>query len=373
MRVNSRKMVKILNELAPAYMAESWDNVGFQIGNINKAIGKVMVCLEVTDAVIDEAINKNVDLIISHHPLLFKGLKQLTDDDPVQRRVRKLIQNDINVYAAHTNLDSAEGGLNDYLAQLIGLERVDILSKSGHEESYKLVVFVPESHAEEVHASLMAYGAGHIGNYCDTSFRSLGLGTFRPLEGTQPYLGEEGKLEKVEETRIETIVLKKDLKNVLNAMLNAHPYEEVAYDLYKLENEVDPYGIGRVGYLLERQTMGELIETVKGKLGINVIKYVGDSERKVGKVAICTGAGASLIGDAIKHACEVLITGDVKYHEALFAEDHRLQIIDAGHFETENIFCKELKRRLELKLEAKDYDVQVIVAESAHNPFQYMI
>lgn len=267
MRVNSKNIIKVLDEIAPQKYAEDWDNVGFQVGNISKTVGKVMVCLEVTDAIIEEAIDKNVDLIITHHPLIFAPLKALTNTDPVQNRIRILIQNDINLYAAHTNLDSTKGGLNDYLAKIIGVENVEALISDKSE---------------------------------------------------------------------------------------------------------DDYGLGRIGYLSERLPLSELIEVVKKKLNLKFVKFTGDLERKVNKIAFCTGAGASLINDAIKNGCDVLITGDVKYHEALVAEDHRLAVIDAGHFETENIYCKELKRILDLKFEERDYDVQVIEAEKVNSPLKFI-
>lgn len=372
MRVNSRKVIKILEQIAPTDLAESWDNVGFQIGNVNKAIGKIMVCLEVTDLIVEEAINKNVDLIITHHPLIFRPLKTLTDNDPVGTRIRKLIQNDINLYSAHTNLDIARGGLNDYLANLINLERVDVLSKTGMEQCFKLVVYVPKTHIEDLHFALVNSGAGHIGNYSDATFRTSGIGTFKAQKGANPHIGEIGVLKEVEEVKIETIVSKKGLKKVLDAMIKAHPYEEVAYDIIAIENEVNPYGIGRVGYLPKQITLRELIEIVKVKLGIETIKYVGNLDKKVSKVSICTGAGSGYIKDSVSKSCNVMITGDLKYHEAMDAEENNIAIIDAGHFETENIYCHELKRILEKKIEEKDYDLKVILSDEANNPIKYM-
>ncbi len=287
-----------------------------------------------------------------------------------KKRVRKLIQNDINLYCAHTNLDIAQGGLNDYLASLLDLERIELLSKSGSSTLFKIAVFVPETHVNEVHEALMNNGAGHIGNYSEAGFRTLGLGTFKPLEGSDPHIGTLGELERVEETKLETVVSQSNLHKAINAMLKVHPYEEVAYDIYKLDNQVDSYGLGRTGYLKSRLTLGTFIDIVKSKLDLDAIKYVGDLDRKISKVGICTGAGASLMNAVVGAGCEVFVTGDVKYHEAQTAEDNRLAIIDAGHFETENIYSSELKRLLDTKLEEKDYDVQVIVAENAKNPLK---
>jgi len=332
-----RDIVEILERLAPVKLAEPWDNVGLLIGDMNQEIKNIMVTLDITSQVAQEAAERKADMIISHHPFIFKPLKRITEDDYTGSVVRMLIRNNISVYAAHTNLDIAWGGLNDALAKRFGLNKVTPLHTISSQSYKKLVVFVPKGYEDVVREAMSREGAGWIGNYSDCTFMASGIGTYKPLEGTNPFSGTVGKLEKAEEIRIETIVSSEKLGKVVRSMLNAHPYEEVAYDIYPLELKGEETGIGRVGLLKEAVTLEQLIKNIKKELGISYLRYVGDKEKEIKKIAICSGSGAEYIPDCVRQKVDVYITGDIKYHDAQSAEHAGLCLIDAGHFETEHI------------------------------------
>lgn len=367
-----KTVINLIEGLAPTYLAESWDNVGLQIGGTDKDVHKVMVCLEVTEAVIDEAIEKGVDMIVSHHPLIFKPIKSICTRDPIGRMLYRLIQHDIVLYCAHTNLDVAAGGTNDVVVQALNLEGVELLKKSYDEIFYKLVVFVPETHIEVVRASICEAGGGHIGDYSHCTYQTMGTGTFIPLEGSNPYIGVENKLEKVSEYRLETIINQKDLKTVIQKMKEAHPYEEVAYDIFSLTNEIESFGMGRQGMLKERIKLSLLCDELKLKLGLDHIKVVGDVNQWVQKIALCTGSGAEFIYDAYKAGCDCFITGDVKYHDAQYAAQLGIAVIDAGHFETEDFACRTIALSLQEMSKQLNYNIDIFPSTVYINPFQIL-
>ncbi|WP_371370673.1 Nif3-like dinuclear metal center hexameric protein [Sporomusa aerivorans] len=335
MSVKCRDIIAEVEQLAPKHFAESWDNVGLLIGRPDQDIHKVLVTLDVDTAVVEEAIAVQADMIVAHHPLLFKGLTRIRTDSPQGNMLASLIKKDVAVYAAHTNLDSAPGGVNDVLARKLNLRNVVPLTTVYQEKLHKLVVFVPVSHVETVRAAMTAAGAGHIGNYSHCTFQTQGVGTFLPLAGTSPYIGEQNKLEYVEEYRLETIIPLSIRSQVVSAMLAAHPYEEVAYDDYLLQNTGPGSGLGRVGELSQPLTLADFINQIKSALCIQSLKAAGPTKTFIQKVAVCGGSGASLIKNAITAGADVLVTGDVKYHEAQEAIAAGLNIIDAGHFATE--------------------------------------
>ncbi len=370
MFVNSGKIIKILNEMAPEHLAESWDNVGLLVGNADSEVDRIMVALEATEAVVQEAVDSNIDLLICHHPLIFKPMKKIVDSDAIGKLVRKLIKNDISLYAAHTNLDIAEGGTNDYLAEILGLQDVVGLEKTSAERYKKLMVFVPEDDSEAVRMAMASAGAGKIGNYEACAFKTSGEGSFMPLDGANPAIGEIGKLERVEEVRLEMIVDAPNLGRVLSAMHKAHPYEVPAYDVISLENEIKTYHLGRVGRLADKQSLETFAATVKAALGVKALRFVGDKDRTIRKAAICTGAGSDMMRAAAAKGCDVLITGDVKYHEAQTALQMNLTLIDAGHYETEQIYVERFAERLRNAFSLKSYEVAVISSKSEKNPFE---
>ncbi len=369
MFANGRKIIKLLEELAPRHLAEGWDNVGYLVGNADKEVDRVLVALELTEAVLDEAIRENIDLVVVHHPLIFKPLKTVTDDTVHGRMVRKLIKHDIGLYAAHTNLDIAWGGTNDHLAGLLGLERVKPLTTTYQTPYMKLVVTVPIKDAEDLHQALIAAGAGKIDNYEGCSFQTKGEGTFRPLEGANPTIGTIGDLERVPEVRIETIVPLPMKGKIIQALLKAHPYEVPAYDLIPLDNTFDQFGLGRVGFLPEALTLEDLSLRVKEILNVDGVRFVGKPETKIRKVGLCTGAGMDYMKAAAKSGCDVFITGDVKYHEAQDAVQAKINVIDGGHFGTEHVYSDQLAKLLRAKIDLKGYDIAVTTSAVIADPF----
>lgn len=366
MTLKCKEIIKIFEKKANPTYAENWDNIGLQIGDPEATVNKIMVSLDVNALVVDKAINENVDLLIVHHTPIFQPLSAIRYDSPKGQIVTKLIKNDINLYCAHTNLDSCPGGVNDSLAELFDLKDIEVLEGKS-EKLMKLVVYVPKGHLENVRSAICEKGAGFIGNYSHTTFQTEGTGTFLPLEGAKPFIGEEGKLEKVDECRLETILPVSKVKEVVASMLLAHPYEEVAYDLYELQNKGEEIGLGRVGYLKEEMKLIDLVKEAKKVLNIDNLRFVGNPEWKVKKVALCGGSGASLIGKAIQKGADVFITGDLKYHEAQDAENLGLALIDAGHFGTEVPVVKVVAKYLQENIDGID----IITADINTNPFKY--
>lgn len=335
MSVKCQVIIDAMERLAPKYLAESWDNVGLLLGSPAQKITKLLITLDVTKAVATQAVQDGIDMIITHHPILFKAVNNIRTDLPQGQILVSLLKANIAVYAAHTNLDIATGGVNDILASKLNLQDPEPLVVSYTEKLCKLVVFVPNNHMEVVRRAISEAGAGHVGNYSHCTFSSNGTGSFLPLDGTQPFIGSNGVVEYVEETRLETIVPEKISRRVLKAMLKVHPYEEVAYDLYQLINSGHSLGLGRVGKLIAPMPLAEFIAQVKMALGIEYVNVAGPQDKIVKKVAVCGGSGASFINKAVFAGADVFITGDVKYHEAQDALAAGIVVIDAGHFATE--------------------------------------
>lgn len=370
MAVKCQTIINHLEKLAPKRWAESWDNVGLLVGDPKQQIKRILVALDTTLNIIDEAVEKNVDMIVAHHPIIFKPLKSIRKDQVQGEILYKVIQNNISVYCAHTNLDTAVGGLNDLLAEKIGLEQVEVLDPTIYDTYKKIVIFVPKGHEEVVLQAMAKAGAGWIGNYSECSFMVEGTGTFRPQQGTQPYIGTQGVLEKAEEIRLETICLESQIKRVVNAMLKVHPYEEVAYDIIPIELGGVGYGIGRIGKLDKELTLKEYASQVKQSLNVESLRIVGDLNKSIKKVALCSGSGASYIQKAYYKGADVLVTGDVKYHDAQEAEHLGMALIDAGHFGTEYIVTPLLKAYLEKLQDKTDDKLEVIISENNKELFQ---
>lgn len=369
MLVTVADVLGALEQRAPARLAEDWDNVGLQVGNPQGPVRRVLTALEVTDAVLAEAVSLQADLVVSHHPLIFRPLRHVRLDDPVAQRVARALQAGVAVAALHTNFDIARGGLNDLLAAEIGLRKVTVLDNVRPEAVFKLAVFVPATHLEAVHEAVCGAGAGHIGKYSDCTFRVPGTGTFRPLPGADPYLGEIGEREEAAEVRLETIVPEGRLEPAIRAMLAAHPYEEVAYDVFRLDNPGVPQGLGCLGSLPETIGLQQLAELVRDRLGLSYVRVAGDPRRGVRTVAVCGGAGASVIPAAVRAGADVLITGDLKHHDADGALDRGLALIDAGHFGTEKLAGKWLAAWLEEAATARGWPLHVIVSQADRDPF----
>jgi len=370
--VKCQTIAGILEELAPKRLAENWDNVGLLVGDGSQTVQKLMVSLDSPEWVVDEAIEKGVDMLVCHHPMIFKGIKRVSAEDAVGRKILKLIKNNISVYAMHTNFDMAAGGLNDLFTKLLGFEESEVIEAVHKEKLYKIVVFVPAGHEEKVVEAMTAAGAGFIGKYSKCTFRTKGIGTFEPQEGTNPFIGCKGKLESTEEYRLETIAPQGILKNVIKAMLKAHPYEEAAYDVYETAAEGSVLGLGRLVKLPAAMKLSDFAVKVKNALEAEYIRYAGDAGRIINKVALLNGAGNSFVSTARFAGADVLVTGDMKYHEVLDALEMGLCVIDAGHFATEKIMMKYIADYLKARFSELNYNVEVIESNTNKDIFSVL-
>lgn len=344
----AKDVIELMNTIAPPELIEkSWDNSGLQIGNLDKEIRKILVALDISPITVKYALNNSIDMILSHHPFFFTPIKAISQDNIKGKMITDLIKNDIIVYSTHTNLDSAESGINEVLARKFRLINTKILALSYIEKLYKVVVYAPISHSSRVRNAMADSGAGFIGNYSHCTFNIRGTGTFMPREGANPYIGESNKLEYVKEDRIETIVSEKDLKNVIESMLKAHPYEEVAYDVYNLLDKGKEYGYGRVGELEKEKTLYDIAVLAKEILDCDIVKLYGNPDVIIKKVAVCGGSGIDFLDDVYSSGAHVYITGDIKYHDAQLALEKGISIIDAGHFYTEKIILPYVKSFLD--------------------------
>lgn len=342
MSIRCQSFLEKMEQWAPISYAEDWDNPGLQVGDRQKQIQKVMIALTPGEAAVDAAITAKADLLLTHHPLIFKPVKQINSDTAVGRMLLKLIGNDVNLYCAHTNLDIANGGVNDVLAAALGLKHVQPLADIVQEICYKVVVYVPVGHEELVRQAMCAAGAGCIGNYSNCTFQARGTGTFLPGENTSPFLGQQGCMEYADEYRLETIVPQAALAAVIKAMEAAHPYEEVAYDVFRLENGGAKRGIGRVGQLAEPLSLAAFLDLTGEKLQCKHLTYQGDLSQPIKTVALCGGSGISYLRAAKKAGADVYITGDMKYHDGQAASELGLCVVDAGHFGTERLITGAL-------------------------------
>jgi dinuclear metal center YbgI/SA1388 family protein len=363
-------IVGIINKIAPVALAEAWDNPGLQIGDPAAEVTRIMVALNPTPDVIDSALKASCQLLVTHHPLIFKPLKSISTATPHGALILKAIKGGLSILSLHTNYDIAGGGLNDLLASKIGLSSCVPLKVTTNRELIKLVVFVPVDQLEQLRSALFPFAATQ-GNYRDCSFAAAGVGTFTPLEGAKPFTGTTGILAKVHEERLELLVERVQLPRAVKAMLAAHPYEEPAFDIYPLLNEGEKLGLGRIGRLPEPLTLADYVSRLRNILSAPALRYVGDPAAIISKVALCSGSGASLLHDAARSGADVLVTGDVKYHEALEAEDMGLAVIDAGHFPTEIIMVPEITERLGRALVTAGYtDCRVEACRTEADPFR---
>jgi dinuclear metal center YbgI/SA1388 family protein len=371
MFAKGQTVVQYMEQLAPKHVAMEGDKIGLQLGSLQKEIRNVLVALDVNEEVVDEAIALEADLIVAHHAIIYRPLAHLQSDTPMGKVYEKLIKNDIAVYIAHTNLDVTDGGMNDWMAEVLGIENADSLEDVHTDNLYKLVVFVPKDHHEPVLQSMLNAGAGHIGNYSHCSFNIEGFGTFKPGEGTDPYIGSQGKLERVEEVRIETVVPHSLRSKVIQAMLKQHPYEEVAYDLYPMDLKGRTFGLGRVGKLTEPVTLRDFVQRVKERLDVPMVRVVGDLDRPIRKAAVLGGSGGRYWKSAQFRGADVLVTGDVDYHTAQDAWMAGVAIIDPGH-NAEKIMKPRVAAWLTEKLNEGKYATRVHASQVNTEPFRFM-
>lgn len=326
-----KDVTKYLEKIAPLHLQESYDNSGLQVGDYKSEVKGILVSLDVTLEVIDDAINQQCNLIVAHHPIIFGEIKNVTKSSLTGSIVFKAIKNNINIYAIHTNLDNVPNGVNSKIAEVIGLKRKKILLPK--QNLLKLVVFVPESHSEKVSQALFRSGAGNIGNYKNCIFSSTGEGSFLPKSGSNPYMGKKGKLEKVKEEKLEVIFPDYLLSNIIKSMNSAHPYEEVAYDIFKLLNNSNT-GSGMLGELEKPTDELEFLNLIKKKFHAAGLRHTKLINRPIKKVAICGGSGSFLLKNAMLENADIFITSDYKYHQ-FFEAENKILIADIGHYESE--------------------------------------
>lgn len=338
------QIVDALNAFAPPKLAESWDNVGLMIGSKKQVVDKVLCALDVNLEVIDEAIREGAQIIVTHHPLLFKPISSIDYETPMGKMIQKLIKHDIAVFSMHTNFDIVAGGINDYLAEKIGLTHTMPLEVTSSKTLQKLAVYVPRTHYEQVRETLIRFNTCTIGQYTGCTFSSEGIGSFVPMEGSNPYVGEADQLEIVDEVKLECMIESDSLNAIIKEIKKVHPYEEIAYDVYNLEHMRVEEGIGRVGDC-EPIAIEHLIQKLKNIFNIPYVRLVAKENKMISRIALCSGSGGSFIGAAAKKA-DLYITGDVSFHQGQEALSKNLVVIDVGHYASENIAMKLIESYL---------------------------
>jgi dinuclear metal center YbgI/SA1388 family protein len=361
------QLTTYLETLAPLAYQEDYDNSGLIVGHPDAEVNQALISLDCTEAVVDEAIATGCQVIISHHPIVFKGLKKFNGKTYVERVIEKAIRNGIAIYAIHTNLDNMMVGVNARICETLGLTNCRILAPK-QQLLKKIVTYVPVAQAEQVRKALFHAGAGHIGNYSECSFNAEGTGTFKGEEGSDPYVGEPGVRHHEDEVRIETVYPANLESKIIMALVLAHPYEEVAYDLYALTNQHQQVGSGMIGELEIPADEEDFLADVKEKMNAAVIRHTAFRNRPVLKVAVCGGSGGFLLKNAIAAGADVFITADYKYHEFFDAEG-KIVIADIGHFESEQ-FTQQLLYEI---IQKKFLNFAIRLTKVNTNPVKYFI
>lgn len=364
-------VIRIMETLAPSRLAEEWDNVGLQVGQKDWPVRKIWVALDPAVNVVAEACREKADLLITHHPLIFKPLKSVDFNTPEGSIIRKASQHQLAIFSAHTNLDSVSEGVNDVLASKIGLKNLNVLKKVTAPEICKLVIYVPLEYEEKILNALFETKAGKIGEYSCCSFRSEGKGTFKPESSAKPFVGQEGEIFHADEIRLETVVLKGDLAGVVEHVRKHHPYERMAYDVCPLVTSESRHGLGRIGETGEATSLMSFALKIKKDLGIGTVKTAGDPKLPIRKAAVCSGSGSSLMKAFLSSDADVYITGDLRYHDARDAETAGRGLIDVGHFASECIIVEVLADRLGKILSESGEDVRVEACQSEQEPFVF--
>ena len=364
--MNIEDIEQFFESWAPRWTAWDRDNVGLQVGDRARKVQRVLLALDLTPAVVREAISKKADLIITHHPLLFRPPSSITTSDPIGRIALALAEKKIALFSAHTNLDFTRGGVSFALANALGLRDVRFLSPL-KETLAKISVFVPEKYVDQVTSAMSESGAGIIGHYHSCSFRVPGTGTFRASLEARPFVGKAGVFERVDEVRLEMLTPRARVNGVVAAMKRAHPYEEVAYDVYPLQNENPNFGMGAIGNLRRPVSLKALLATTKRVLGAEGLRYAGELRRTVKRIAVCGGSGSDLFHEALAAKADAFITADVRYHTFQAASD-QIALIDAGHWETEQVILQPLAERLRGFAEQSGEKITITLTKHLTNP-----
>lgn len=365
--MKAQDIISVIESFAPPELQESYDNSGLLVGSPTQEVTGVLVTLDVTEEVVEEAIANKLNMIIAHHPIVFSGLKRLNGKNYVERTVIKALKNDVLIYACHTNLDNVNQGVNRRIGETLGLTNLKILAPKGGLLS-KLIIYTPAEAAEKVRQSMFSAGGGQIGNYDECSFNIEGEGTFRPSEDANPYSGERGKRSVESEVRVEVLIPSSRFREIFAAVRAVHPYEEIAYDLIPLANLHQHVGAGMIGELESPVSYREFLDGIKNKMKAGVVRYTKLPEgKKVRKVAVCGGSGSFLLNDAIRAGADVFVTADFKYHQ-FFDADDRIVIADIGHFESEQFTVNLLAELVQKKFRT----FAVRLSETRTNPIYYL-
>ena len=362
-------IIRLMDELAPSRLAESWDPVGLQVGRKDWPVRTIWVALDPLPEVVAAACDQHVDLLITHHPLLFVPLKNLDFNSPIGSILYQSAVHQLAIYSAHTNLDQVSGGLNDILAKRIGLDQVDVLAPSADSESCKLVLYVPADYEQQVLSALFQTSAGIIGPYSCCAFRNAGKGSFLPADLSRPFIGKPGEISHVDETRIETLVKKKDISAVLSHVRSRHPYQTMAYDVYPLMPVESRHGFGRTGVVPECMNLFQFAKNVKEKLCLQHVKISGNPDMMIRRAAVCSGSGSSLLNAFIASTADVYISGDLRYHDARAVESAGKALLDIGHFSSEHLMIEPVSDYLRRQISNACWEVRVEAYQLEKDPF----
>lgn len=355
-----------IEQIAPKKLAQGWDNTGLLVGDADMAIKKILLTIDITNDVIKEAKQAGCNFIISYHPVIWDGLKNVLKDSPVY----ELVDSGISVYSIHTALDAVIGGVNDGLAEIVGIKNPQPIGDfvEGGQNNFKLVVFVPANWLEKVADAVFKAGAGWIGNYSHCGFSSAGQGTFLPLNGAKPAIGKKGKLERVDEIRFESIVPAEKITAVVKAMKEAHPYEMPAYDVIKLYDADDKIGLGRIGFLEKPAQLSTILRKIRTITGVKAAGIVGNKNRLVKKAAVCAGSCGKLIMNVIWKKCDLYLTGEIKHHQALAAQEAGVTVVCLSHTVSERFILKKVAKELQKRIK----DVKIIISKKDKDPFEWI-
>jgi dinuclear metal center YbgI/SA1388 family protein len=359
----------VIENIVPLKLAQDWDNVGLLVGDPNKNVKNVLLTIDITGDVIVEAKKLKTDFIVSYHPVIWDGLKNVTSDGPGSV-VYELIRSGIAVFSIHTALDSAVGGVNDGLAEIIGIQDAEPIGDyvgNPAPDNYKLVVFVPVESLAKVSNAVFAAGAGAIGNYSHCGFSAEGTGTFLPLEGAKPAIGKKGKHEKVQEMRFESIVPAEKIDGVIAAMKKAHPYETPAFDVLKLYNSTERFGLGRIGKLTKPLSITQIVQRIKRATGAKAFGIIGDDKNTVKRAAVCAGSCGKIINSVIAAKVDFYLTGELKHHQALAAQEAGLTCICLSHTVSERFILKKFAKQLQKQLK----NVKISISKKDADPFKW--
>lgn len=367
--MNVKQLATAIEEIIPLGLAQDWDNVGLLIGDQGKNVKNVLLTIDTTGEVVAEAKELKTDLIISYHPVIWDGLKKITAEGP-SSNVYELIRSGIAVFSVHTALDTVIGGVNDGLAEIVGIKDAEpigdyVANPTG--DDYKLVVFVPMEALADVSNAVFAAGAGTIGNYSHCSFGTEGTGTFTPLKGARPAIGRKGKFEKAPEVRFETIVPVGKLDEVVAAMKQAHPYETPAFDVFRIHSTEPRFGLGRIGELAEPLKIKKIIENIKKATGAKAVGIIGNEKKLVERAAVCAGSCGAILNSVIAAKADLYLTGELKHHQALAAQEAGLTCICLSHSVSERFILKKFAKQLRKKLKG----IEIKVSKKDADPFKW--